>query len=488
MTRSLLFVFLFVFSAFFAAPAMAVAPVTEVAHNQTSSPTPGWFSTRDALCAAWTAWATGNSGNTYECVPPQDSWTQFKYRYLNKTTGAWTSTLTQSMKWRYWCASGMAPDTTKPFDQQCNEPPPPSCPTGQTGSGTWYHSTGSEESNIGNPNSPAVTGGCVNNCSVKMTDIEKCYLSTDGKNYCTYKYSTTGGICSAGSGAGSSGPTSPAPPMGQREDVPPFSPPPGSKCPAGTVQGGVAPDGAPVCIGTGSDPKNSPPPPPKIETEKTEATPDGGSKTTQTTTTQNSDGSTTTTTTTTTTAPDGSKTTTVDKNTTTNSTGGAGKDESTKDDEKYDMCKQNPMLTVCRNSSVAGTCGQITCQGDAIQCATLRATAAMQCQQQSDIDALKAMPSTSLGEAILGGTDPSKGAIDDLVKGNTVDLSKPTLDQGGFVGAGACFPNRTINVMGKSVEVSFARVCQDIQPLRAGIMAVAFFVAYLIVSRSVLQS
>jgi hypothetical protein len=250
----------------------------------------------------------------------------------------------------------------------------------------------------------------------------------------------------------------------------------------------VSADGVPICIGTGTDPKNAPPPPPKVESEKSEPTPDGGTKNTHTSTTTNSDGSTTTTTTTTTTAPDGTKTVTVDKNTTPNSAGGAGKDESKKDDEKYDLCKQNPQLTICRNSSVAGTCGQISCQGDAIQCATLRAAAAMQCQQQSDLDTLKTMPSKALGDAILGGTDPQKTAIEDLVKGTQVDMSKPVLDQSGFIGGGACLANRTVTVLGQSVEVNFTRVCQDIQPIRAAVMALAFFAAYLIVSRSVLGS
>lgn len=364
--------------------------------------------------------------------------------------------------------------------------PPPTCPADTVGEGTWYHSTGPEESNTNNPSSPAVTGGCVQSCQVTMTDIKMCYLADDGKNYCRYVYKTTGGVCAAGQGTPAPEVSPPAPDPGGRTDVPPFSPPSG-KCPTGTVQGGVAIDGTPVCIGTGSDPKNSPPPPPKIESSKTEPTPDGGTKTTDTTTTKNSDGSTTTETKTTTTAPDGTKTVTITKDTTTTLSGAPGKDESNKDDEKYDLCKQNPMLAICRNSSVSGSCGQITCSGDAIQCATLRAAAAMQCQQEADKEALTSMPSKALGDQILSGNDPMSGDIASALKGTEVDLSKTTLDQAGFVGAGACFPDKTFTVVGKTVTVSFARVCQDIQPLRAAVMACAFIIAYLIVGRSVIQ-
>ena len=298
---------------------------------------------------------------------------------------------------QYGSASKQTCPTATPYFDAANlvctatpPPPPPTCAPDKPGIGSWWAGkTGGE-----NPTNVFVSGGCVGGCVVNMTGVNSCHSYSDGNDYCSYSYVSTGSSCTASGGmpAPANPPADSSPP---RTDVPPVTPPPGQGCPAGTVQGGVSSDGVPICIGTGSDPKNSPPPPPKVESEKSEPTPDGGTKNTHTSTTTNSDGSTTTTTTTTTTAPDGTKTVTVDKNTTLNSSGGAGKDESNKEDEKYDLCKQNPMLSICRNSSVSGSCGQITCQGDAIQCATLRAAAAMQCQQQTDIDSLKSMPSMS---------------------------------------------------------------------------------------------
>lgn len=485
-------------SAVFAAPAWAAAPVkvfSYVSYTGTGTTT-AWFATTIAqscsqTMAAYDQDVNGQKGWRHYCVNTNYATAYDWKRVCETRVGSSPCTLgavvtgTNYPQSKMWCpATNTAPDTSKPLDQQCSEPPPPSCTKGQTGTGTWYDSTG--ENYAAGDTTVITTGGCVNNCSVKMVKFYKCYqIPSTGKNYCTYGWESTGGTCSAGSG--SPAPESPAPSSdgATRKDLPPSNAPPGSKCPEGSVQGGVSADGVPICIGTGSDPKNAPPPQPKVQTEKTEATPDGGSKTTNTTTTTNADGSTTTVTMTTTTAPDGTKTVTVDKNTTVNSSGGAGKDDSQREDEKYDLCKQNPMLTICRNSSVAGTCGQITCQGDAIQCATLRAAATMECKQREDEAKIKAMPSTGLGESILGGTDPMKEAIDGALKGTEVDMSQPALDDSGFVAA-QCLPDRSFVVAGRTIEVKFSKWCGVIEPLKYAVVACAWIVAYSIVARSVL--
>ena len=239
-----------------------------------------------------------------------------------------------------------------------------------------------------------------------------------------------------------------------------------------------------VCIGTAK-----PPTPPTTTTEKPPVTtpnPDGGSTTTKQTTTSNADGSTTTKTTTTVTAPDGSTTTTVDMQTSPKPTGGAGTED--KPEDKSDLCKQNPHLTICQNSQVMGQCGEITCSGDAIQCATLRAAAAMECRDKSDREELAKSPLKVTGDAILAGNDPQKAAIDAALNGTVVDLSNPNLDTSGFIGGGACFAPMSINVMGHTVTQSFASVCENILPLRYAIMLCASIIAYLIVGRTVLGS
>lgn len=469
---------LFVLFALFAFPVFAQVP--PATYYEVSLSTGVYRGTEaDAVCQAKVADYNRNSTSPWSGAYAAPSGSSGGYCQFRTSTGALSSA---GQYFKITCP------TTRPYFNGTScvaESPPPSCPKDTPGTGTWYHSTGPEDSNLNNANSPAVTGGCVQSCVVTMTDIHKCYRASDGKNYCTYSYKSTGGVCAVGGSQPS--PQSPAPSAdgAPRIDVPPFSSPSG-KCPTGTIQGGVDSAGTPICIGTGSDPKNAPPPPPKIETEKSEAQPDGSTKHTKTETITNSDGSTTTNTTVTITRPDGSKETSGGTVTSTTPKGTAGKAD-TPEKDQYDLCKQNPMLTICRNSSVAGTCGQITCVGDAIQCATLRAAAAMQCQQQADKEALTASPSKSLGEQVLSGNDPMKGDIAAALKGSEVDLSSTALDQSGFVGGGACFPDKTFTVVGKTVTVSFSRVCQDIQPLRAVIMACAFIVAYLIVGRSVIQ-
>jgi hypothetical protein len=379
------------------------------------------------------------------------------------------------------------PKIFSPTAKTCVEPPPDTCSKGAKGSGTWA---------VPPPpgtNGPMQTGGCVDGCRVEMTGVTECRnkggsydsWASGSPTYCTFEYENTGSQCTAGPGSPGT-----VPPVGdpRTPQIPPQSPPPGSSCPKGTVQGGVDSAGTPICIGAGSDPQNKPPAPPKTESEKTEQKPDGSMVTTKTEVTSNSDGSTTTKTTTVTKAPDGSTKTDVKMETSNTPSGGKGKDESAKDDEKYDLCKQNPMLNICRNSSVSGTCGEVTCQGDAIQCATLRAAAAMECRTKKQEEDFLKRPEIAAGQQILDGNDPLKGEIDRALRGESVDFGTQSLDQSGFVGGGSCLAPRTFTFLGHSVTVSFDSMCSNIQPLRYAVLACAFIFAYLIVSRAALEA
>lgn len=383
-------------------------------------------------------------------------------------------------------SKGVCPTTKPIFDpvgKVCTaENPPPSCPKDAPGEGSW---------NAGTPgtSSPFQSGGCVDGCSVKMTDMKSCWGPTGsyadyeaGKAVCKFAYVTTGNQCTAGPGTPGMVPDPGSVP--RMDQVPPQKPPPGtSSCPKGTMQGGVDSAGIPICIGTGSDPKNSPPPPPKIESSKSESTPDGGTKTTDTTTTKNSDGSTTTETKTTTTAPDGTKTVTVTKDTSTTLTGGAGKDDSKRDDEKYDLCKQNPMLNICRNSSVSGSCGEISCMGDAIQCATLRAAAAMQCKQKQDEDSLNSSPLKAKGEAAINGTD-----LDGLPSPKNAQIYKiPGIESQGWLGAGGAFEDVSFVVQGHEIVVPLSKWTGYLVSLRYALMIIASMISFRILGSAILK-
>lgn len=362
--------------------------------------------------------------------------------------------------------------------------PPVNCPIGQK-TEDWFPYNGSGK---GFPICSSV------GCAATATDVHTCItLGSTGVRWCDIEGKLTGAKCNANTdnsqstnyGAGTAKPSGASTPS----DVPPTSS--GGKsspCPNGTVQGGFDSSGIPICIGTGSNPQN-PSTPPTVTTKPSTTTTnaDGSTVTTQQTVQTNADGSTTTTTTTTTTAPDGSKTVSVGSSTSTNSAGTAGKQD-TPNTDQMNLCKQNPNLTICRNSSVSGDCtAGLSCTGDAVQCATLMAAQKLQCARQSDEDGLKSSASKTLGDSILGGTDPSKSAIDTLIKGDTADMSAPTLDQGGFVGGGACIPDKAFTVMDHVVTVSFSAVCSNIQPLRYVVMACAFILVYLMVARSVIN-
>ncbi|MRW85268.1 hypothetical protein GJ698_14380 [Pseudoduganella sp. FT26W] len=374
-----------------------------------------------------------------------------------------------------------------PVNSLCTDEVPKKCTTAAGKSVTWRQFDGHST----NPKAkvpdadlpyPTTSASCVIS---SVPDVVSCYTvpASDGgiDFYCNYSAISTGadsppdapgeaGVINTPENATPGTTTVPASQTG-------------GKCPGGTVQAGADSSGIPICIGSGTNPINSTSTGTVKTPDTTTTAADGTTTTTSTTTVTNSDHSVTTTTTTTVTSPDGTVKTSQTSTTSNTPTGTPGKGDDTKD-----FCSAHPELTICQNSSVAGACGQISCQGDAIQCATLRAAAAMQCAQQQDIDALKAMPQKALGDQIMAGADPMAGQIADTLKGTDVDMSRVSFDQSGFLGGGTCLANRSFTVMGHVVPVDFTSVCNNILPLRGVMMAVALILAYLIVGRSVVGS
>lgn len=331
---------------------------------------------------------------------------------------------------------------------------------------------------------------CAQGCKIVVDEVLDCRKETVTgvtSTYCMMQVHRTGEHCletptpEAPSSPPDVGPDDKANP---KTEMPPTAEPRG-KCPAGSVQGGVDSRGTPICIGTGTNPPEAPKPKPSIETSKTEAMPDGSTKTTTTKTTTNADGSTTTNTTVTIQQPDGSTTTNNGTSTSTKPDGSAGVNDKAPEDEKYDLCKQNPMLAMCRNSSVSGTCGEITCQGDAIQCATLRAAAALQCEQQADKDALKASPLTTLGNSALAGNDPLKDSLPTPAGASVVNMPG-SVDAEGWLGGGSCFADKSITVQGHVITIPLSQSCDILLVLRYALMVVASLVSFRIVSGAVL--
>lgn len=380
------------------------------------------------------------------------------------------------------------------------------CPNGGTFNSSTNMCTGANEpegaQGVCNDKNPFIrrwdygTGGGVSpapdhyqQCVIEVIEMLVCRKEPSGVNYCMWMVKRTGVTYNGADAPGTGGNDTPdnpkLPPTSSPPVKPPANQPPGKSCPAGTVQAGSSPDGTPICMGTGSQPKNPQPAPPKIESSKSEAMPDGSTKKTDTVTQTNSDGSTTTNTTVTITKPDGSKETSGGAVTTTNSAGMAGKTD-TPENDKYDLCKQNPHLSICRESSTSGTCGEITCVGDAIQCATLRAAAAMECKQRSDEQALKDSPLTAKGNAAISGSDIAGDNLPTAKNATVVNLPGSG-DTAGWLGGGSPFDDVSFTVFGHSIILPFAKWSGYLIALRYALMVAASLISFRILSGSILR-
>lgn len=335
---------------------------------------------------------------------------------------------------------------------------------------------------------PPVNGSSDGTCEIKIVDVKGCVGKSDGFTYCTYVGEQSGNLKAPATGvpapSGTGGTGAPGP-TDTQVPVPPFTGQPGGGCPKGTVQGGVGPDGVPMCMGTGSNPP-MPPKTPSTTTKPPTTTTgaDGSTTTTQETSQKNADGSTTTTTTTTTTAPDGTKTTSSNTVNSGTPSGGAGRTD-TADADKTNFCKQNPNLAVCRESSVSGTCGQTSCVGDAIQCATLRAAAEMSCKQKADDDALKASSLYSLGQAASGGNDPLASTLPTVQNASIVNV--PTMAASGWIGAGSAFRDVSFTVQGRTFAIPLEKWTGYLVGLRYALMVVAMLVSFRMLSGVILR-
>lgn len=422
----------------------------------------------------------GGGSEKAECRPPHsDVWVNF---YFNGTRDV--RVFKEAV-----CADGSKPNIYMPEAQQCPDPPPEECKV----DGAEYDIT----YRVGSQTGPGEDANIrdytpVNNrardhadCAVRVTDVVKCWANASlpfpRPAYCMYTVTKTGGK----SGGGSPSPTEPDMNVPEDRTNAEEQGNADGSCPRGTVNAGLSSSGIPMCIGQGTAPKNPPADPPKSETEKTETAADGTKTTTKTETITNSDGSKTIVKTVTVTKPDGSKEVSQGKEVTKTPSGGAGKDDSKKQDEKYDLCKTNPNLTICKNSTVGGKCGEISCAGDAIQCATLRAAAALQCQASEADKELKESSSYKLGSSILNGSDPAGATLPNPAGATVIDVPK-SLTSDGWLGGGAPFDDLTVDVMGHSLTIPFAEITSHLEFLKYAVMMVASLISFRRISGAVL--
>ncbi len=238
-----------------------------------------------------------------------------------------------------------------------------------------------------------------------------------------------------------------------------------------------------ICIDN-SPPKPEEPLPQGPPTKKTDIT---GQK--------NPDGTTTTTTTETTTQKMSDGTTTITKKitqittnldgTTTTKVTDAGAQSGGGGGNSDGLCRDNPNLTICRESSVGnGNCSpegidSTTCDGDPITCAMLKQQKKEYCEDH------KADPIRTLGEQILGGNDPKKDTFPTIENAREVPFPT-TLDQNGFLGGGACFSDFQFSVSNRSFTIPFSKLCDYLIALRGLVMLLATLASWRLISKSVL--
>lgn len=362
--------------------------------------------------------------------------------------------------------------------------PPPVCKPGIVGVYNWRITIDAN----GHPTSGPPIVGSDGTCEIRLTGVHYCWQATDGNAYCKYDTVTTGNV--RGTSVPDVPPSVANPPadMGNTagtQQSGPLPGQPGGGCPKGMVNAGLDSGGTPICLGTGYDrPSTTTPATTTTSAPTTTSNADGSTTTVQNTTTTNTDGTKTTVTTTVVTAADGSKTQTQTSSTTARPDGSTGVASSPTD--KSNLCSQNPNLTICQNSTVAGDCTTgFSCTGDAIQCATLRAAAAMQCKQAKDDADLKAAPASTLGASVLAGSDPAGSTLPSPSKATAVTMPG-TLDQTGWLGAGQCFADKVVTVQGRTFVLPYSKACDYLIVLRLGLMVVASLVSFRIVRDAVL--
>jgi hypothetical protein len=431
------------------------------------------------LATACNRWAARRSGayNISGTTPPTGC------NYVGVPQGN-TGTIQLSTNTINWCTgTDSAPDTTQALASQC-QVPTPVCTPGAVKETTIYQGTkdpvtGKLSGAASNAAMPTNIGGCL----VRVTAFEGCMSKADNTVYCKYKY------IESTAAATSSTPTATVsmPADATKATVSPsFNPATGEGCPAGTVVTGVDPSGITTCAGMGTNPPT--PTTTNVTKPDTTTTASDGS-TTKVSVTQhtNADGSVTSLTTTKTTASDGTVTTKVDSATGNGSNGTQGvPDPIQTDQDKNDLCKLHPELNVCKNSTVSGACDTVTCTGDAIQCSMLRQLAASECARKQDQTDLKAMQIYTDGSAILAGNDPKAATLPDKAKASVVTMPS-SLDASGWLGGGACFPDKQFSVMGRSITLSFTKACEPLIGFRYALMIVALLFSFRMVSGVILK-
>lgn len=418
--------------------------------------------TPDAACLAgydiWKATLPPDRETRYKGAQPEFT---NRYKCISNTyssgAGAWGAdfTFTNAVRGGSVCPPNTTYNATTGI---CD--PDPDCPAaGTVGPEFSYIAGWRTGPATGAPaagGSSSIPGSfCTGQCVVSVTTGASAVSSTPAANG---YYPVDAYVFTAYTGASCSG-------QFQVENAaPPNEPPPEkNRCPSGTVASGIDENGMMTCEQVEERPTD---PAPEQEEKTVQENPDGSKTETVTNTRQNSDGSTTTTTTTTTTNADGSST-----SSTSTSTGNTPDGKPGKNDGNDDFCKKNPQLTVCKNSAVTGSCEDVKCDGDAIQCAIMRDIRLQKCAAEKAEKEVLGSGYYKLGDLILKGQDPDKNKLPSIERAEVINLD--SLDQSGFVGASQCLADTQFTVKGRQITIPWSSWCDYLLAFRFLFMVLA---------------
>jgi hypothetical protein len=196
------------------------------------------------------------------------------------------------------------------------------------------------------------------------------------------------------------------------------------------------------------------------------------SNTTETTT----DGTdtTSTSTTSTTTCTNGSCTTTNTTTTIVNGVAGPPKTTTT-EQPQTEFCKTNPTAAVCaKPGQFAGSCGAFSCTGDGIQCAIAKEIHVQNCK----------LNQSTTESALYDSSKTKNGSVTgDLPGSESIAFGPGSINTTNLLGSQTCISDKTVTVVGHSVNLPFSSVCRYLEVLGSILVSVSFLLAGRIIVR-----
>lgn len=360
-----------------------------------------------------------------------------------------------------------SPDTSKPSDKQCPDPPEtckvPYIKVGDKCEDPCKDKAG-KEVNGSIPADKSPSDVCFGNCQAGIVEASNQWkLKGEGGAQMivgTWKYTGSLGKCDPFAVGGAQYPTATEPATDKESGY--------SCAKKGMAYGEV--NGTGMCVKPSTDNKFE-------MTKKTTGNsttsttgPDGqpvtDTKTTETTTTVVDDGSGNPQVTTTTTTIDGNGSST----------------QETKAGDQKTFCQQNPTLSICKEATWSGNCGENApkCTGDAVDCAVAAQTLAMKCALTE---------STAAGEfglKLANGQDPDKALLPTKENATETDIQQVLADaeaSGGSLGAGQCPQDKVVSVGSRSFTLPLSSVCPYLEVIGNLVVAASMVGAMFIIGK-----